>query len=165
MSIIYDALKKAQETIDIGSKVQVAAKERHSKSNVRPYLLYTLAVCLVLFLGNIVLTASREPAKPSALPVAKKPDVTPPPVVQEAGQAQPQPLQTQSVSDYKKEAKESFVLNGIFFAEDQGYALINNHIVKAGDAVDEAIVKQISQDEVELEVSGKTVKLSTRDIR
>ena len=40
------------------------------------------------------------------------------------------------------------VLNGIFFSQEEGYALVNNHIVKVGDKVGGALVKRIDVNEV-----------------
>lgn len=55
------------------------------------------------------------------------------------------------------------MLNGVFFSENEGYALINNRIVKEGDALEGVTVKRIKLDEVELEAEdGSTIKLSTK---
>lgn len=166
MSIIYDALKKAQKTINLAPKIQVDTKDRPSKSGLKLYLLYALVVCLGLFAGNTFFSFLTSPQKPALgllkpLPVTKSAYVEPRPAQMET--AQPKAPAVSSVSRYNKnEEKDSLVLNGVFFSQDEGYALINNHIVKVGDVVGGATVKQITPDEVELEVSGSVVKLSTR---
>ena len=64
-------------------------------------------------------------------------------------------------SQSEKQIQPLLVLNGIFFSENQGYALINNRIVKEGDTVDGAIVDRISLDGVDLNSGGLVIKLST----
>ena len=60
----------------------------------------------------------------------------------------------------KKELSASFVLNGVFFSGNEGYALINNRVVKKGDVIDGATVVGIALDEVDLEAEGSVIKLS-----
>jgi hypothetical protein len=69
---------------------------------------------------------------------------------------------TQAVTAIKEGPKKpaaQFVLNGVFFSQNEGCALINNHIVKKGDTVEGAVVKQIRLDEVELESDGAVITL------
>jgi hypothetical protein len=53
-----------------------------------------------------------------------------------------------------------YVLNGVFFSDDKGYALINNEIVEEGNIIDAATVVKINTDGVELKIKDKTVRLS-----
>jgi len=55
----------------------------------------------------------------------------------------------------------ALVLNGIFFSEGQGYALINNQIVKESDVIDGAKVLKITSDAVELDSSGTKITLTS----
>lgn len=172
MSIIYDALKKAQKTVNQDSKVQVDTTDKHPKSNTKLYLLYVLVVCLGLFIGNIIfgfLANSKKSlvghTKP--LPIAKKPEVTPPQEPSKEVLLKPleAPLLEASPkvsTDIKKKPQESLVLNGVFFSQDEGYALINNRIVKEGDVVGGATVMRINLNEVELKTADSTIKLSTQ---
>ena len=88
------------------------------------------------------LSTANKPAAPKPAPYINAPAATP--------------------GSQSRESRGPFVLNGTFFSENQGYALINNKIVKDGDTVDGAVVKRVGLDEVELEQDGKTVKLYNR---
>lgn len=157
MSIIYDALKKVQQAINQKDK-------QISPQKTKLYLLYVLVICVGLFLGNIIfgfLTAHlKKPLgiHPKEIPLVKKSEVNLSPILSKETPSQAIPIVSGKM---KSEPPKSFVLNGVFFAEDQGYALINNRIAGVGDVVDGATVKKIGLDEVELEVEGKTIKLST----
>ncbi|MGD0336918.1 MAG: hypothetical protein ABSB18_07490 [Candidatus Omnitrophota bacterium] len=59
----------------------------------------------------------------------------------------------------------AFVLNGIFYATDGCYALVNNRIVREGDTVEGAKVTKISDEGVSLESEGNKVFLSSTKIR
>ena len=54
-----------------------------------------------------------------------------------------------------------FVLNGIFFSDNDSYALINNQIVRENDYVDAAKVSSITANTVELDNAGTTITLTT----
>ena len=60
-----------------------------------------------------------------------------------------------------KENRAALVLNGIFFAKDGCYAIINNQIVKENDVIEGATVTRITVDEVEFEADAVKFKLST----
>ncbi len=62
-----------------------------------------------------------------------------------------------------EEKRAALVLNGIFIAKDNCYAIINNRIVKKGDVIDGATVVQITMEEVELETEAIKFKLSTKE--
>jgi type II secretory pathway component PulC len=64
-----------------------------------------------------------------------------------------------------KEKRAVLVLNGIFFAKDGCYALINNRIVKENDVIEGATVMRITVDEVELEADAVKFKLSTTNTK
>jgi predicted transcriptional regulator len=56
------------------------------------------------------------------------------------------------------------MLNGVFFSKDQGYALINNKVVKQGDSVEGVKIKKVNLDDVELESStGVKFNLTTQN--
>ncbi|MCM8797476.1 MAG: general secretion pathway protein GspB [Candidatus Omnitrophica bacterium] len=56
----------------------------------------------------------------------------------------------------------AFVLNGLFYAHEENYALINNKVVKEGDFIDGVKVVKILDDGVRLDVNGSMVFLSYR---
>jgi hypothetical protein len=51
------------------------------------------------------------------------------------------------------------VLTGIVIAKDRSYAIIDTQIVEVGQQVSGATVRRISENEVEVEIDGKTVVL------
>ncbi len=155
MSIIYDALKKIEKSNILRGGVDKKGKE--SKTRLKVYLLYFLVACSGLFIGNIffnflsapkdILTRLARPSVKEALP-------------QPRDEIPLETAPTASVGPAKK-LRELLVLNGIFSSQDEGYALINNQIVKEGDLIEGATVKRIGLNEVELEFQGSTIKLST----
>ncbi len=152
MSIIYDALKKVERSGQLIAPV----KTEKSVSRRRIFLVYALVVVSGIMLAKAFWW------KFTGL-ISRNPEVSlaakPPEEVKKIA-----PLQTSSVLDYNPApaAPESrpFVLNGIFFSGEEGYALINNQVVKAGDLVNGALVKSISQEAVELDSEGEVIKLS-----
>lgn len=140
MSIIYDALKKVEKTL----------VNENPKPKPKSYLLVALAACLVLFIANILikLQPPRLDKKDTVLqPLPKA--VSP-----------PESAPVEDTAEAPKETPSSFALNGVYFSGGEGYALINNRIVKEGDKVNGATVTQIFLDEVELEKEGSVIKLS-----
>jgi hypothetical protein len=165
LSIIYDALKKAEKNINTDMTPETNKASGYTKSKL--YLIYVLAACFGLFIGNIVFAfLSRTKA------FARKPDTN---VIKEPTNKMPVPPITSTkpadssvsgpqagVSRYStKGPAEPWVLNGIFFSGNQGYALINNQIVKVGDCIGAATVKRITIKEVELDIGGSSVRLMT----
>lgn len=152
MSIIYDALQKAQKRINLDSKV--------NKSRPKLFLAYVLVAGLGFFIANFFFGFLAKPinthdnivAKTQTIPEAPMPEV-----------ALPKETKVTPVTDQTpKESLPSLVLNGVFFSQDKGYALINNQIVKEGDMIGGSEVVRITLDEVELETAGSTFKLSNK---
>lgn len=137
MSIIYDALKKVEnkleltETKDIASGVKKLAKKK-------PHYFYLVAVVAGLTLASLAYKMITKQY------LAKAIKTTP--------------------NDYAR-AKLGLELNlnGIFFSGDTNYALINNQIVREGDSLMGATVRRITSKDVELLRDGIVVKLSNRE--
>lgn len=151
MSIIYDALKKA-EGLNIGPEGKL---DKGRKSKFKGYLIYVLVACFGFFIANMFFGLFK--------PVPKA--VEPLKIIQ----AKPQDTltknepQTDDVTEIApKDIREGLVLNGVFFSEEEGYALINNRIVKEGDMVGGLTVKRIDLEAVELESAGSVIKLSAK---
>ena len=147
MSIIYDALKKVENTLVNVSQVR---PEKNPKPKPKSYLLVGLVVCSVLFIANILIKL--QP------PRSAKKDITLEPLSKAVSPRESAPIE--DTAEAPKETPSSFTLNGVYFSGGEGYALINNRIVKEGDIVDGATVVQIFLDEVELERDGSIIKLS-----
>lgn len=169
MSIIYEALKKTEKMIRRDLKVGVDTKPGRPKFKIKVIALYVLMVCLGLIIGNFVIVFLNHP---SGIKVVENTPVPARPLLKEKAQIDKKvesvskPIETtlretkQNLLSVKEEPQKPFVLNGIFFSQDEGYALINNRIVKTGDSVAGAMVLRITADEVELNSSGATIKLT-----
>lgn len=149
MSIIYDALKKVETSQANDAKTKI---DKGVKSKPKIYLLYALMICLGLFMANIFYgwLSQKKPADKKEPYLAP----TPPTAALETNVSVEVEMETQ------KESLPAFTLNGVFFSGGEGYALINNRIVKKGDKIGGATVVQIFLDEVELELDGSIIKLS-----
>lgn len=153
MSIIHDALKKAEE---LSLKNEAAPEPAFEGVNQvgagekpKVYLWYVLGLCLLLFLGNTLINTFN---RTNVLPASKATSS-----FMSLGFSNP--FSTASSSP-KKSPPDQFSLSGVFFSQDKGFAIINDEVVSEGDTVGKARVLKIGLDEVELENEGKTVKLS-----
>ena len=141
MSVIYEALKKVEKSAVIIPEPKTTKVDKPGRKN---YLFYLLIVILGFFI------IERNKIRPQQnLPLAKS-------AVRELSASIVSPAEA------KKELPPSLALNGIFFSGNEGYALINNQIVKEGDGVGGAVVKRITVDAVELEAKGLTTRLSAQ---
>lgn len=168
MSIIYDALKKVEASIHRDSLViKPDKKERKSKfKNYLPRtklvrgLLYILVICLGFFIANIFFGVISKPS----IMVKSKPPVTQKEALPPLPSLIPKEetlLDTSLPVSTERRAAPLLVLNGVFFSENEGYALINNRIVKKGDVIDGAVVMQINLDGVECKFEDSIIKLSS----
>ena len=158
MSIIYEALKKVASSID--KKPQVTTPAAKSKRKV--YLLYVLIVSLGFAIANIFFNFVVKPPESRVnLPAVK---AGPAPVSLSLPSAKPSLPKDAAVAPQPDQEKEEFqaefTLNGVFFSQDKGYALINNRIVEEGDLVEGSRVERITLEEVELKSpNGSAIKL------
>ncbi|MDD5465315.1 MAG: hypothetical protein PHP73_03120 [Candidatus Omnitrophica bacterium] len=155
MSIINEALKKTGQYI----------QQNEAKNNPLPaklpgpriLLAYILILLTGIFLSSFIFSLlgrkikTAQVAKKTAIPVQQPALVLPPP-----------PEEPALVKEEKNVPETAFVLNGIFFSDNDGYALINNQIVRENDSVDGARVTRITANTVELNNQEKPVTLSTR---
>jgi len=149
MSIIYDALKKVETSQTDDSKTKI---DKGFKSKLKIYLVVALMVCLGLFVANIFYEwLIPKPLLNTTEPAALQTKEIPPAFT---------PLETTGRQEKNKVSLTGFTLNGVFFSGAEGYALINNRIVKKGDKIDGATVVQVLLDEVDLDFGGSLIKLS-----
>lgn len=153
MSIIYDALKKVQRS---GGSAQPQQKRTEAKSqNYAAYAVFFAMVCLGFLAASLLFNRLSTPArqtKTAGLPV-------------QAPQTPPAEVQIPAAETETKEPAENQLnlvtlrLNGVFFSEEEGYALINNRILKEGDTIEGAVVLRISLEGVELQRGDSIIKL------
>jgi len=167
MSIIYDALKKVEETYN---KNLLPETDKKHKPKRKTYLSYGLVLCAGLIIAGLSfnfftffysnLSKSESDtvySKKSQSPKAGQNAAMPPET------SSPNELPIVSLPERKKQLESSLVLNGVFFSENEGgYALINNQIVKEGDVINGATIKKIGLDEVKVELQDSVFILSDR---
>lgn len=148
MSIIYDALKKVEK-----AAVTQNNPSPRNKADYKSYFLYILIAVLGIIAASLFFNFIPAFFKKTTPPKVTAP-LPPPP--------QEQPVALVPVPEVPAPPHEppQFTLNGIFFSEGQGYALINNQIVRQGDEISGAIVESIAENEVELTFRGSTIKLA-----
>lgn len=154
MSIIYDALKKV-ERADINRQATNSAPRKSKPGlNIKILVIYLIAICISIVLANrIFVFLSVSPNKISS------PRISSPLASSIASSRAPEP---KTIPDVPVKSLPVFILNGVFFSGGEGYALIDNQVVKKGDRVNGAIVQSITMDEVDLlDRSGSTINLYT----
>lgn len=148
MSIIYDALKKVEsQQAAAQPQAQQAKPDKPRKSRRTLYL----ALALIAAAGLFAVTRNQRTPPKTAVdgPFASN-------GMMSISSPEELPL-TEPGPEYL--SPDSFVLNGIFSSAEGNYALVNNRIVKTGDKLATATVKDITMDGVDLELDGSVIKL------
>ncbi len=175
MSIIYEALKKVEKLQSAIPAFPKGTKKEKEEPKVNTYLLYGIYAGIVVagfFIASIILSLLTKPLPietklPQVLPEEKlagqkdrATELTP----AQTSTPQPMPMAaaTSKTPEPINQPLPELVLNGLFFSENEGYVLINNHILKEGDEINGAVVKRISLDGVELDSQGSIIKLSNK---
>ncbi len=153
MSIIYEALKKAEKNIHTAAEIKKNKEAKPARSKPNPYLVFLLAACLTLYIANSIFGFVIRSKKTA--PMVEPPQESLPP----SNPIPPAAAGTEIKKD-QPPPTPALVLNGIFYSQNEGCALINNRIVKVGDVVAGATVKGINLNDVELESEGKIIKLT-----
>lgn len=154
MSIIYDALKKVENSDGLAS---INKFEKTRKFNKRGILLYVFALACGIILANVIFGVFSKPAP--GIRIAR---VQEKPVVSTVASRQDLPIAETYVPPLGAEPKApKLVLSGVFFSQASSYAIINNQIVKEGDIIEGVVVKRINQEDVVLESSGVPFTLSS----
>lgn len=145
---------------------------KKSKFNLTSFLLYTLLVFLGIIAARLTFgfLAPRLAPDPQSSGATKNQGLAQlKKIIPVPTQAQPSGIapskNSEPITAIKKKITESvnpFILNGVYFSGDKGYALINNQILEEGDSIGEAIVEKITLDFVELKVKDKTVRLNLK---
>jgi hypothetical protein len=153
MSIINEALKKTEEHLQ-----KIAAKNNPLPAkpfNPKPFLFYILILLSGLALGNFIFTLLKH--KTQVIQIPKKNTET----IIKISNPPPLPILPSLPPEENKPIEASFVLNGIFFSDNDSYALVNNQIVRENDYVDQAKVVEIAAHRVQLDNAGQTITLTT----
>jgi len=172
MSVIYDALKKVGEQID--KETPGKSKKQNTTLKKSVFLLIYICVTIAGFTAaNMLFNTAGWGKRPEEIKqVSNKnysikkdnlPILTPEKTITINNK---QDIQEKEQNAEMEEAKmpppqpPSLVLNGLFFSGNEGYAIINNQIVREGDIIDGAQVKHISMSNVELDFQGQELNLA-----
>jgi hypothetical protein len=165
MSIIYDALKKVENKVgQIKAQTFAVSPKKEKNFQVKIFILsllvlgigFVMAKMLFSFtlttrLQRLALPSFNQPQPPKSevIDVVQEPLEKPIP-------AEPNVSKSPAI---ESEPPATLLLNGVFFSSQEGYALINNQILKEGDSVEGAKVMRITLEGVELEEAGVRTKL------
>jgi len=160
LSIIYDALKKVEKNVDKGTSDNEETKTKDT-NKPKPILIYILVILLGLYAGNFVFKFWTK-SKTKAMPPAILESVAPASKIATPVHIEKPALR---LSELVKTPEPTLSLNGVFFEQDQGYALINNQILRIEDTIQGAKVEEITLGKVVLEFEGRKITLlnSPRD--
>lgn len=159
MSIINEALKKTEEYLQKNAAKDNPLPAKPVRSKL--FLFYFIFLLAGLGLGSFIfnrlgrqsetknLASSNQSLKFSAIQTPPKSAAPEIPAAIPAAATLP-----------KTPATANFVLNGIFYSDNAGYALVNNQIVRENDEVDGAKVVSITVNTVELNNAGNTITLT-----
>ncbi|MBI4981684.1 MAG: hypothetical protein HZC15_00825 [Candidatus Omnitrophica bacterium] len=148
MSIIHDALKKVEQAQNVKAQNVITPENHSGHGRKNNFIFVIFAVVFGLFTLNLLLKYSPDKAVKKVV--------------------QPLPVEAKLTSFSESFALKtsnktvSLVLNGVFLADNEWFALINNQIVKKGQEINGAVLKNISFDEVELDSQGSILKLSNQ---
>jgi len=152
MSIINDALKKTEEDLQKNTVKEQGSAPK--PSGPKPWLLYILILVAGLFLGNFIFGLLKDKIQAARITFKKSLEINKPQTLL------PPATQTTTPPPEEKAATSNYILSGIFISDHDGYALINNRIVRKNDYVDGAKVGLITTSTVELDNAGQTITLS-----
>jgi len=165
MSIIFDALKKVEKKLHSTPKPtnEPPVTKVHLKNHPGKkiffiiILLFLLALAMILIKRNLFISVTINSPINTAAPATSRPFSKDIPKPESPEKIDPSKTDTPT----KTIPTQPFVLNGVFFSEDCGYALINNQIVRQGDEVDGAQVVRITPEMVEINFQGNSILLKT----
>lgn len=170
MSIIHDALKKVQKT-NASAQLPSSVEQRPSSKKFILFYVGALllgALCAKLFFTYVVPSFVKKFEKPQLVSQTKPKPLSSQTDAPRSASSQSNPIVLPEIikkvsqkADTTLGPESGITLNGVFFSEDEGYALINNQIAQEGDMVAGAKIMKITVDEVELEIDGRLVKIYT----
>lgn len=170
MSIIYEALKKTQDSSPREAIPEVKSRSGQAMPNVKRPL--GLAAIVILILGVSIFWFFRDGTKPQASLKITRPPPSPSAVsaANPAGIALPMHLLSLPAADKEGSNQEglaqgnlpNLILNGIVLSGDGNIALVNNQIVRVGDAVEGAKVEEISDNQIVLTFKNQKISLRAK---
>lgn len=136
MSIIYDALKKVENKLELNGGKNLAADVKRIVRKKPVYFYFALVVAGIT-LASVAYNVITKSYLDRVVTISAN----------EHGPAR---------------LGNDLTLNGIFFSGQTNYALLNNQIVREGDAVMGVTVRRITSELVELDKNGVLYRLSNK---
>lgn len=166
MSIINEALKKAQTNLQELSLKKGSTESKHKEKNI--WWWTATGLIFIGFLGcsglfiYLLRESHRLPISPlsTSLNQETSPFIPSPPKPLFAKPSSVPISQKDSVNS--KNRWGNIILNGIVVTGGDRMALINNQTVREGDFIEEVRVLSISEDKVKLFYKGEVIVLSTK---
>lgn len=159
MSIIYNALKKAQKSLTSFPKPIINSNIRKNSFQNKPsnkkYILIILSG-IVLGIFGIRFAIDKSVLRLSITDKNNKEETIAKIQSQEDIKSTPQ---AQSNTTTTVTTPPSFILNGIVVSDSGNAAIVNGRIVDVGDKIEGAIVKKISAQEVTIDFQGQEIIL------
>ena len=154
MSIIYDALKKVENS---GGLANVSDDRKSVKIVKINYVFYILVLLSSIVVANIIFGLISKPSPKVRLAQSEEKPLTSLPAARND-----MPIAETYVPPITESPqKQKLVLSGVFFSQTDAYAIINDQVIKEGDTINGVAVKRIRQEGVELESAGVTFNLSS----
>lgn len=148
MSIIYEALKKIESYKD-----SLPTPKRKEKLFLKRKFLTPTGIIAILILFFLYLATQhylkKYFPKPLALPQIQKGSLQEGPLQIKESSLNLKNVVSQEESVQRKAGGE-YILEGIVYDRESPFALINGKTLKKSDQIDEFVVKDITQDTVEL---------------
>jgi len=156
MSIINEALKKTEQYIH--TKAAEKIQPQKTKLSAKLFLIYILILLGGLFLSQIIFKLLNH----KVVKARPKKEISAVVQTQQTALPAPLPVKPAPLIEEQKKPEVNFILNGIFFSDNDGYALVNNQITRENDSVDGAKVIKITPNSVELDNQGTIITLNTQ---
>jgi len=157
MSIIYEALKKTQESPEGVNQQAALPKGKHLPSPKAPPLkkqlfLSAAGVALGISFTWVIMNKPFVPAAPVLIEKTGQPSPLNPPRNNKT------PGKNPDISASSR-GLPHLILNGIVLSEDGSIAMINNQICKAGDEIEGAKIVEITASRVVLSLKNQEIVL------
>ncbi len=156
MSIINEALKKTEQYIHTNTTDKIQPQK--TKLSAKLFFVYALILIGGLFLSHIIFKLLGQ----KVVRTQPQKEVTAIAQTQQSILPTPLPVKPAPLIEEQKKPEVNFILNGIFFSDNDGYALVNNQIIRENDSVDGAKVIKITSNSVQLDNQGTVITLNTQ---
>ena len=164
MSIIADALKKAQKISQIPKKIDKARPkesspmpiEKKSYSSKKPYLVAVLVLILALGVATFLYLNPKNFSSPSEIKITLPKTQVPAPAVKKALDNNDfSENNFQSNTPSNTDALRSLKLSGIMYTPKRPLAVINGNVWEEGEIVEEFTILEINENSIKVSADNQ----------